>query len=366
MTSDSHLPQPPGGIDARVFKVGQRSFGAFNPYVIAEIGVNHEGSLSSAKEMIEMAAAAGSHAVKFQSYTAEKLAAPRHAPNYWDLESEPTNSQFTLFKKYDNFGLEDFQELAQFSNDNGVDFLSTPFDPEIAAGLAPLVPAFKVASADLTNMPLISRLLDFNLPMILSVGAASNSEILSVATALKDHRAGVAFLHCVLNYPTQLANANLLGIARLKSSLPAHFSVGYSDHVPPEPDGQMPALEAAFLMGASVIEKHFTDDRTRKGNDHYHAADQPVLQRFTDWMVSAREMMGGWDPDLSIQESARSNARRRIFASADVLRGETLGHDNLIALRANEGIEVSDWELVLGRVASRSIALGDPVHWTDL
>ena len=358
--------QTPPIFSGATWSVGSRQFSPLNPYLIAEIGVNHEGSLSSAKEMIRMAAAAGAHAVKFQSYTAEKLASPLHAPNYWDLESEPTNSQFKLFKKYDSFSLKDFTELARVSRDNGVDFLSTPFDQEIAEQLAPLVPAFKVASADLTNIPLVTRLLEFDLPIIISTGAASNDEILHTANALTDHKYSVAFLHCVLNYPTELRNANLLGIARLQSVLPGHFSVGYSDHVPPETDGQMPALQAAFLMGASVIEKHFTDDRSRRGNDHYHAADPTALRDFSDWLVTTRKMMGDGDPDLSIQKSARENARRRIFISSDTKAGQTLSPANLIPLRANVGIEVSHWDDVVGLALKNDVTAGNPLRWADL
>ena len=347
------------------FEVRERRYAPLSPYLIAEIGVNHGGSMVDAKDMISSAAKAGAHAVKFQSYTASKLAAPDYSPSYWDLKSEPTTSQFELFSRYDMFTLEDFRELGDYAGSQGVDFLSTPFDLDIAEGLAEFVPAFKVASADLTNVPLVSGLLEFDLPMILSTGAASTQEILAAAELMKNHSSPAAFLHCVLNYPTQLKNANILGIRRLQESLPDNLFVGYSDHVPPGLHGEMPALQAAFLLGAVVIEKHFTNDRTKAGNDHYHAADYESLKKFSDWMPEARDMMGEWEPDLSVQESARQNARRRVFASCEIRSGEILSRENLIPLRASEGIEVSHWDSLLGRSVARRIPAGQPIRWTD-
>ncbi|MDA8901176.1 N-acetylneuraminate synthase family protein, partial [Pontimonas sp.] len=205
------------------YEVGSRRYKPFAPYLIAEIGVNHGGSMVEAKDMISSAAKAGAHAVKFQSYTASKLAAPDYSPSYWDLKSEPTTSQFELFSRYDMFTLDHFRDLGDYAGSLGVDFLSTPFDLDIAEGLAEFVPAFKVASADLTNVPLVSGLLEFELPMILSTGAASTQEILAASELMKNYNSHAAFLHCVLNYPTQLKNANILGIRRLQESLPDNF-----------------------------------------------------------------------------------------------------------------------------------------------
>lgn len=347
------------------FNVGDRQFQPFNPYVIAEIGVNHEGSMQNAFAMIELAAEAGAHAVKFQSYTAQKLAAPLYSPSYWDLNEEPTNSQFELFKKYDSFSIEDFSKLADVAKSCGVDFLSTPFDPEIASLLAPIVPAIKIASADLTNVPLITHVAGLELPMIVSTGGASDGEIGLVAQSLAEHNHSVAFLHCVLNYPTSLNNANLLRIANLRKTIPNNHVVGYSDHVPPAQGGHMSALEASFWMGATVIEKHFTDDRRRKGNDHYHAADFHALKSFVSWTRAASEWLGTETPNLEIQALARENARRRIFTAQNVEAGETLTTQNLIPLRANQGINIDHWPTVLGKRAKRNLKSGQPLTASD-
>jgi len=354
-----------GGLAEQSFSANKKTYQSFHPYLIAEIGVNHGGSMAEAQEMISLAAKAGASAVKFQSYTAGKLAAPGYSPSYWDRNSEATDSQFDLFSKYDKFTIKEFEQLADFALENQVDFLSTPFDLEIAEELAPIVPAFKVASADITNGPLIARLQQFGLPLILSTGAASVEEIGGAADRLSGHGASVAFLHCVLNYPTLLSNANIQGIRRLQEVLPRDFVVGYSDHVAPTSAGDMPSLQAAFLMGSAVIEKHFTNDRAKIGNDHYHSADYDALRAFVDWMTEAREMMGSWNPNLEIQNSARTNARRRIFASQEISAGTVLTAANLVALRANDGIEISEWDGVLGKAPKRLIPAGEPLQWSD-
>ena len=138
------------------------------PYIIAEIGVNHEGSLEKAKELIELAAKGGANAAKFQTYKANKLAS-KTSPAYWDLKKEPTKSQFKLFQKFDTFSTKDYKELANYCKKLRINFLSTPFDLEAASFLSNLVPAFKIASADLTNFPLLKKCASFNKPVILSV-----------------------------------------------------------------------------------------------------------------------------------------------------------------------------------------------------
>ena len=134
-----------------------------DPYIIAEIGVNHEGSIKLAKKLIKNANDAGAHAVKFQTYKANKLAS-KNSPAYWDLKKEPTNSQFKLFKKFDTFSKKDYRELANYCKKLRINFLSTPFDLEAATFLSNLVPAFKIASADITNFPLLKKCASFNKP----------------------------------------------------------------------------------------------------------------------------------------------------------------------------------------------------------
>ena len=354
-------------MSGKPFILGDREFGFLNPYVIAEIGVNHEGSIERAKRMIEAVAEAGGHAAKFQTYKAELLAARDTSPAYWDRTKEATESQFALFQRWDNFGDDDYRALAGHCAACGIDFISTPFDLPAVDLLAPLVPAMKVASADLTNIPLLRRIGAKGLPVVMSVGASRPDE---TATALAELRragaASVTLLHCVLNYPTPPAQAQLAQIAELARLFGAQCAIGYSDHVTPDPDGAMPALDVAVLLGAVVIEKHFTDDKTATGNDHYHAMDGDDLAAFTRRLARLREMYGGGALDLSGQQAAIDNARRRVVAARGIGEGAVLGEEDLVALRSNRGIEIAHWDRVVGRRLARAVAAGGSLEWDDL
>ena len=148
----------------------------FNPYIIAEIGVNHSGSINLAKKLIELAKKGGAHAAKFQSYKAHKIAS-KNSPSYWDTSKEKTKSQYELFKKYDQFNENDYKTLAEHCKKCNIDFLSTPFDDEAIDFLDPLVPFFKIASADLTNLPFLEKVAAKGKRIVLSTGASNLEEI---------------------------------------------------------------------------------------------------------------------------------------------------------------------------------------------
>lgn len=343
------------------FRVNGKNYTQYDPYIIAEIGVNHEGSILRATQMIESAARSGAHAVKFQSYRAETLASKKHSKAYWDLSSEPTDSQYELFSRYPSFSFEDYEKLSRKALSVGVDFLSTPFDAEIADMLDPLVPAFKIASADLTNIPLIRHLMSLKKPLIVSTGAATVQEIRNSMQLLSNYKHPVAFLHCVLNYPTRPINGNLLMIERLSEMAGENWVVGYSDHIPPSSDGRLPQLELAFGLGAVVLEKHFTDNRSAVGNDHYHASSETELLSFTRWVSNAKIMLGSGKPEIEVQESARSNARRRIFSAISLEPGVVIEEKHLISLRADVGAPVTEWDSFLGQTLDRSVGVGEPL-----
>lgn len=346
------------------FVIDTRRFGRLDPYVIAEIGVNHEGDIDRAKAMIDSIARAGGHAAKFQTYRAEKLAAATTSPAYWDRSKEPTASQFDLFKRWDSFGPEEYQELSRHCRDLGIDFISTPFDLDAVDMLDPMMPAIKIASADLTNVPLLRRVGSKKKPVILSVGAARYDEVAGAIDELQ--RAGAAsvnLLHCVLNYPTPVKQAHLRQIDRLFEIFGDRCGIGYSDHVTPEPDGTMPALEIAVLRGSVILEKHFTDDKTGKGNDHYHAMDEADLAAFIRKIALYRDLLGAGALDLSSQQAAIDNARRRVIAARPIVGGSVIMEDDLIALRSNVGIEVAQWDRIVRRKATRDIEAGQPLVW---
>jgi N-acetylneuraminate synthase len=325
---------------------------------VAEIGVNHEGDFDTALRLIDEAAQGGADGAKFQTYKAARLAA-RNSPSYWDLESEPTTSQFELFRKYDGFGPDEYQALARHAARRGVDFLSTPFDLEAVELLAPLVPFFKIASADLTNEPLLDAVAAHRKPVALSTGAAHLSEVDEAVRRLLAHlpREQICLLQCVLQYPTPYENAGLAAIEHLLAAFPGH-PVGYSDHT--RPDAAMLVLIRAWTLGATVLEKHFTHDKTLPGNDHYHAMDQGDLTCLREGVDLLLRVEG--EPLKHVhpaEEIARKNARRSLVAARNLNAGKVLAAEDLVAKRPAFGLPTSALAWVVGRRLARDLPEDD-------
>lgn len=342
-------------------KIGSRLVGKnLHPYIIAEIGVNHEGSMPLAKRLIEEAASGGAHAAKFQSYKADKIAS-KQSPAYWDLKKEPTQSQFALFQKYDAFGPEEYKELSDHCVKVGIDFMSTPFDLEAVDFLDPLMTAFKIASADITNVPLLRKVAQKKKPVLLSTGASTLPEIeFAVQTLRAAGCAELVLLHCVLNYPTPEENAQLGIIPELARIFPSCL-IGYSDHV--VPDETISALESATLLGACVLEKHFTHDKTLIGNDHYHAMNCEDLKKFIDKLTLYRKLIGDGKKNLAIEDKARIHARRSIFAAVDLNCGDVIDESKIICKRPAHGISPIFWDDVIGKVVTKNIPADMPLLW---
>lgn len=334
------------------------------PYVIAEIGVNHEGSLETAKLLIDLAKAGGADAAKFQTYKAETLAS-RHSPAYWDTSKEATLSQYELFKKFDAFGPDEYRQLAEHCAKVGIEFISTPFDDAAVDMLAPLVAFFKVASADLTNTPLLRRVARTQKPVILSVGASTIEEIDGALATLRAAGATqIALLHCILNYPTADENANLHMIGDLATRYP-ECVLGYSDHTTPKPG--LPSLIAAWLLGAVILEKHFTHDTTLPGNDHYHAMTIDDVKSFRNEVARMAPLLGAHvKQPLPSEEIARRNARRSIVVACDLPAGHRLSESDITYKRPGTGISPLSWDEVIGRTTRRALSADDVLQWADI
>jgi sialic acid synthase SpsE len=335
------------------------------PYVIAEIGVNHEGSIDQAKRLIDLAKQGGADAAKFQSYKAGTLAS-KHSPAYWDTSKEATLSQYQLFSKYDSFGPEEYIKLAEHSRQVGIDFLSTPFDDAAIEFLDPLVPFFKIASADLTNIPFLRKVAKKGKPVLLSTGASTLGEIdLAVATLNGAGCSELALLHCILNYPTDNANAHLGMIEGLSRAYPNRI-IGYSDHT--LPDEFMTPLVTAHLLGAVILEKHFTHDKTLPGNDHYHAMDMNDLARFIQMSKHIHGLIGSDDHKQPIETEAisRKNARRSIVVARDIPAGHSLSEHDITYKRPGSGVSPLYWDEVIGRETNKFLEADHVLLWNDL
>ena len=329
------------------------------PYIIAEAGVNHEGSMDLAKRLIEEAQEGGAHAIKFQTYKAETIAS-KHSPSYWDTTKEKTKSQFELFKKYDKFWKEEYVTLKKYCDQVGIEFLSTPFDKESAKFLNEMMDVYKISSSDLTNLPFIEFICEFSKPIILSTGASYVWEIQQAVETIEKYNLPLCLMHCILNYPTEDKNAHLGMIPDLIRRFPAAVP-GYSDHTLPK---EMECLKIANLLGAVVLEKHFSHDKTLPGNDHYHAMDKEDLKEFNRKMDWVYDLLGDTvKHPLTSEEISRRNARRSLVASKSIMKGEEITQEHLTWKRPASGISPKDLPELLGKQALRDIEHDEVLQW---
>ena len=345
----------------RISHIGDIAISRSKPFLILEAGVNHEGSLATAFEMIDAAADAGADMIKFQSYKAETLAS-KNSPAYWDRKQEPTSSQFELFKKHDSFGDKEYRKLAERCQEKQILFSSTPFDDHFADFLEQFMPIYKVASADITNHPFLRRIATKNKPILLSVGASYLSEVEEAFRVIEQSGGEqVALLHCVLEYPTVAEHANLETIPYLKSVFP-NVTIGWSDHVTPAHNCL--SLLAAWIQGADILEKHYTLDKSMPGNDHYHAMDPDDVRDFTSRQQYFYKMLGEKSKTvLPCEETPRKYARRSLVATKDIPAGTILTKDMLTAKRPGTGISPKYFDIIIGRKALVSIKEDDLISW---
>jgi len=339
------------------------------PYLIAEVGVNFFDTAKSlnitpmeaAKLYIKKAKENGADAVKFQSYKADTIVS-KNSPAYWDLSKESTPTQHGLFQKHDSFNKRDYQELCDYSQTLDIDFMSTPFDYASADYLYDMIDIYKISSSDLSNTPFIKYIAKKGKPVYLSTGAAFVSEIEKAVRTIVD--AGckdICIMHCVLSYPTKNENANLNMIKHLKSIFP-DLKIGYSDHT--LPDDSMTILTAAYMLGATVIEKHFTLDKSLPGNDHYHAMDCDDLKRAVD-NFELLEIIGGSDYKtvLDCELIPRREARRSLVLTKKLDKGDVIKREDIMTKRPGTGISPDHLELVLGRAVKSSLEEDTVLTW---
>lgn len=339
------------------------------PYLIAEIGVNFYDTakqlnitpLEAAKMYIDEAAKAGIDCAKFQSYKANTIVS-KNSPAYWDTTKEPTKTQYELFLKHDSFGEEDYKKLCDYTHSKGLDFTSTPFDYASADYLFDMVDFYKVSSSDLSNIPFIKHIAAKGKPMVVSVGASYLSEVDEAIRAMQEvGNNDITILHCVLSYPTSAENANLNIIKTLKEIFP-NIKIGYSDHV--APDNNMMTLATAFLLGAEVIEKHFTLDKTLPGNDHYHAGDSDDFKKAIENFIWIEKIKGQSNKTvLDCELIPRREARRSLVLTRDIKAGEIINKNDLMPKRPGTGISPKFTDIVIGRKVNRDLKEDTILTW---
>ena len=322
--------------------------------VIAEIGGNHDGDFGAARELVAAAAGAGADAVKFQVYRGERLV-QKDAPTMPHVR-HLHRTQRERFKSLE-FTEAQWHQLAADATQAGIDFLASVFDPASADALSDLVPAYKIASGDLTNLPLLRHVAASEKPIILSTGMASLDEIERALAAVG--RTNVVLLHCVSIYPTPPAQANLRAILRLRECF--GVPVGYSDHT----RGSTACLAAAAL-GAVVIEKHFTLDTSKSYGDHRLSADPGEMARIVAATREIEQELGSGDKVPSAAEAEMRVAMRRgLYTSRDVAAGVTLSPDDVVCLRPATGLTPAALHRIIGRKTKRALAAEEPLREED-
>lgn len=342
------------------------------PYLIAEMGVNFYDTarelgispLEAAKLYINKAKEAGVNAAKFQSYKATTIAS-KNSPAYWDLSKEPTTSQYELFKKLDGFNKKDYEALYYYCKEVGIDFMSTPFDYESADYLYDFVDIYKISSSDITNLPFIRHIAKKGKPIYLSVGASYLAEVDDAVRAIyQEGNRQICLLHCVLSYPTKNEDANLNIITHLKQVYP-NIPIGFSDHT--LPDECMTILTTAYLLGADVIEKHFTLDKNLQGNDHYHAGNPDDFRKAVANFKLVQTILGDKQKTvLDCEKVPRREARRSLVLKHDMKAGDILYEKDLIAKRPGTGISPKYQNLVLGRVLKQDLSEDTILTWNHI
>jgi N,N'-diacetyllegionaminate synthase len=322
--------------------------------IIAEAGVNHNGDMNLARRLIDVAADAGADLVKFQTFNADRLVAS-HAPkaDYQMRAAGSDESQHAMLRRLE-LAPEAHEVLIDYCKARAVQFFSTAFDVESIDLLVQLgLERFKVPSGEITNLPYLRRIGSFAKPVLLSTGMATLADIeaaLDVLEGAGTARKQITVLHCNTEYPTPMADVNLRAMQTIREAF--GVAVGYSDHTP----GIEVAI-AAVALGASVIEKHFTLDRSLPGPDHKASLEPAELGGMIEAIRNIEQAMGDGRkrPSLSEQKNL-AVARKSLVAARAIRAGEVFSAANVTAKRPGSGLSPMRWDEVLGRRAARDFA----------
>lgn len=345
------------------FKIGRRMVGGSEPcFIVAEAGINHNGDLDIAKKMIRLAKRCGADAVKFQTFRAEEIVSnPKEAYSYKTRGKIIKESMYKMFKRYE-FNPDDYRIISDYCRKMNIIFFSTPqniSDLEILLDIG--VPAIKVGSDDLVNLPLLEYYAQKKLPIIISTGMSYMSEIEDAVKGIKKYNDKLAILHCVSSYPAISEEINLISINTLRSRFPGAV-IGFSDH-----SAGITACIGAAALGVKILEKHFTLSKSMKGPDHAFSMDPRELSALVRETRYIERAMGNSDAPLSKNEmKMRKLCRRSLVAARNIARGEILKKMDLFAKRPGTGVLPKDINLLIGRRTKRPIKKDDMINFRDL
>ena len=329
-------------------------------FIIAEAGVNHNGDIKRAKIMIDTAKRIGADAIKFQTYKTEKLVTEEAAKAEYQKKHSQEETQFEMLKKLELTG-NDFMDLYNYAEEKGIIFLSTPFDLESADLLNRIgVTAFKIGSGDLSNYPLLEHIAKWGKPLILSTGMSTLEEISETLENLSNlGMDSIILLHCTSSYPTEIEDTNLRMIPMLREKY--GLMVGFSDHTK---STIIPA--AAVVMGAVVLEKHFTLDHDLVGPDHKMSLEPEDFQEMVNNIRQVEKALGdGLKKITNNENDVRKVARKSIVASMDIAKGAIVTREMLDVKRPGTGLEPKNIQKIIGMKAKRDIRKDQLISWMD-
>lgn len=346
-----------------IIRIGSKSIGFGEPvFIIAEAGVNHNGDLQIAKELIDTAAEAGADAVKFQTFRAQELVSALSPKARYQAETTRTDeSQLEMIKRLE-LSPSAHEALINHCHARGILFLSTPFDVDSADMLETLgMPAYKIPSGEITNWPFLEHIASKHKPVILSTGMSDLREVGEAVGVLREAECSeLVILHCTSSYPAPPASVNLRAMRTIADTFKT--PIGLSDHT----TGIEVAL-AATALGACVVEKHFTIDRSLPGPDHKASLEPEELRALVRGIRIVESALGdGQKHSMQVEEDVRNVARRSIVANRTILKGTLITKDMLAFKRPGTGIPPSRLSTVTGRAAVRTIQADALIQFEDL
>jgi len=329
-------------------------------FVIAEAGVNHNGSIKLAKQLIDIASDAGADAVKFQTFKAEKLVSKNAKKAEYQQKNmqDEDNSQFAMLKKFE-LDIQTHKELINYCKTKNIMFLSTPFDLESVDMLDSLgLEIFKIPSGEITNLPYLRKIAQLKKKIVLSTGMATLREIgdgLELLTSNGTPKENITVLHANTMYPTPIEDVNLQAMLTIGKTF--NVAYGYSDHTL-----GIEVPTAAVALGASVIEKHFTLDKNMQGPDHKASLEPEELKAMMQAIRNIEKAMGNGIKKPSKSETPNITiARKSIVAARPIKKGEVLSEENLTVKRPADGISPMRWNEIIGSKANKDYKADEPI-----
>lgn len=351
----------------RAIKVGSKAVGGgARSYIIAEGATNHNNRLDLGKRLIKEAHSTGADAIKFQTYTADKLVT-KSAPRFWDMankDHKAIGTQYDAYSKVDQLSEDSYIAMKKYADELGIEFFSTPFDNDSADFLETLgVNAYKIASCDVTNIPFLKYVARFDKPIFLSTGISNIGEVEEAIEAIyEEGNDKLILMHCTIKYPTPYENVNLRAMETMQKVFP-EVPVGLSDH---SIGIEVPL--AAIALGATCIEKHYTFDKGAElSSDHWLAIDTKELGDLCRMSQHIHLAMGSdvkrMDPS---EKLGKLYARRSLVANRDIAQGDIIDSKDISVKRPGTGIPPKFIGLIAGTKAARRIGADQTLQWEDV